>query len=169
MRYKRENVILVGIIPGPREPKSINSFLKPLVDELLLLWNGKILSVNTSTGIKDEFVRAALLCVSCDLPAAQKTCGFLGHSANLSCSKCFKKSPGEVVNKDYSGFDHSSWEKTNNTQHRRAVEQIKKCKKQKLVEVKWRQSLVAGILACLTFHILMPQGCFALIQCIICF
>ena len=26
LRYKRENVILVGIIPGPREPKSINSF-----------------------------------------------------------------------------------------------------------------------------------------------
>ena len=67
LHYKCENVILVGIIPGPHEPKSINSFLKPLVDEPLILWSGKIFPVNTSTGIKDG---APLLCVSCDLPAA---------------------------------------------------------------------------------------------------
>ena len=34
-RYKQENIILVGIIPGPKEPKfNINSYLSPLVDEL---------------------------------------------------------------------------------------------------------------------------------------
>ena len=38
LRYKRENVILIGIIPGPREPEDLNPFLKPLVDELLELW-----------------------------------------------------------------------------------------------------------------------------------
>ena len=37
-RYKMENVILVGCIPCPKEPKgNINAFLKPLVDELLEL------------------------------------------------------------------------------------------------------------------------------------
>lgn len=36
--YKRENVILIGVIPGPEEPKhDINSFL-PMVNELLDLW-----------------------------------------------------------------------------------------------------------------------------------
>ena len=31
-RYKVENVILVGCIPGPKEPKgNINAFLKPLI------------------------------------------------------------------------------------------------------------------------------------------
>ena len=41
IRYKRENVILLGIIPGPHEPKyDINSFLKPLVDELQQFWVG---------------------------------------------------------------------------------------------------------------------------------
>ena len=31
-RYKPENIILVGIIPGPNEPKlNINSFLTPLI------------------------------------------------------------------------------------------------------------------------------------------
>ena len=35
LRCKQENVILVGIIPGPKEPKlTINSYLAPLVDEL---------------------------------------------------------------------------------------------------------------------------------------
>ena len=34
-RYKPENIILVGIIPGPSEPKlSINSYLALLVIEL---------------------------------------------------------------------------------------------------------------------------------------
>lgn len=39
-RYRKENVISVGIIPGPHEPsKSVNTFLKALVDELNDLWN----------------------------------------------------------------------------------------------------------------------------------
>ena len=35
MRYKRENVILCGLIPGPKEPHNVKAFLKPLVTELL--------------------------------------------------------------------------------------------------------------------------------------
>ena len=38
---KRENTILVGLIPGPHEPShDINTFLKPLVDDLLKFWDG---------------------------------------------------------------------------------------------------------------------------------
>jgi len=41
VRYKRENVILIGLIPGPKEPPlTINSYLTPLVSKLLKLWNG---------------------------------------------------------------------------------------------------------------------------------
>ena len=35
------------------------------------------------------------------MPAGQKVCGFLGHSASLDCNKCFKKFPGSVGSKDY--------------------------------------------------------------------
>jgi hypothetical protein len=43
-RFKRENVILVGIIPGPSEPPlNINTYLSPLVDELLVLWNDGVM------------------------------------------------------------------------------------------------------------------------------
>ena len=39
--YKLENVIIVGVLPGPNEPKKhMNSYLLPLIDELLELWNG---------------------------------------------------------------------------------------------------------------------------------
>ena len=38
-RYKPENIILVGIIPGPNEPKlNINLFLIPLVLNLKEAW-----------------------------------------------------------------------------------------------------------------------------------
>ena len=39
VRFKRENVILVGVIPALKsKPSSLNTFLKPLVDELRILW-----------------------------------------------------------------------------------------------------------------------------------
>ena len=48
-RFKPENLIVVGIIPGPKDPKHyINSFLQPLVDDLIDLWDGVILDTNIS-------------------------------------------------------------------------------------------------------------------------
>ena len=72
-RYKIENVIIVVVLPGPKEPKKhMNSYLKPLVDELLQLWKGTYL---TAPGVFVP-IRCALLCVSCDLPATRKVCSF---------------------------------------------------------------------------------------------
>lgn len=85
VRFKRENVILFGLIPGPSEPSlTVNTYL---VSDLLSLWDGVLLSV-PGTNTKFNF-RCALLGVSCDLPAGRKTCGFLSHSANLGCSRCY--------------------------------------------------------------------------------
>ena len=40
IRFKRKNIIIVGLIPGPKEPsKIINSYLFPLVCELNSLWD----------------------------------------------------------------------------------------------------------------------------------
>ena len=39
-RFKKENVLTVGILPGPHEPKlNMNTFLDPLVSELIQLQN----------------------------------------------------------------------------------------------------------------------------------
>ena len=123
-------MILIGIIPGPHEPKDLNPFLKPLVDELLVFWEGIKLYVQRESCCEEQVVRCAILCVSCDLPAGRKTCGFLGHSATLGCSKCLKKFPGEVSNKHYSRFSRELWGKRSNLQHRQAVTRIKQCKTQ---------------------------------------
>ena len=80
-RFKPENVIIVGIIPGPKEPKgNINSFLKPLVDELIDFWDGVIIADTLLLGGMFK-VRVALLALCCDVPAARKCEGFAGHSA----------------------------------------------------------------------------------------
>lgn len=78
IRFNPENVIIVGIIPGPKEPELvINSFLKPFVDELLLFWDGVYLKENQ----EDTLYRFALLGTSSDLPATRKCCGFLSFNA----------------------------------------------------------------------------------------
>ena len=80
-RFKPENVILVGIIPGPKEPKGdINSFLKPLVDELIDFWDGVIIEDSCLPGGMLK-LRVALLALCCDVPATRKCGGFAGHSA----------------------------------------------------------------------------------------
>lgn len=37
-RFKRENITVVGIIPGPGEPSSLNPYFVPFVSELKELW-----------------------------------------------------------------------------------------------------------------------------------
>ena len=93
LRFKIENVLLVGVVPGPKEPKgSINSFLGPMVKELLELWHGCYLGNIPFR----RFVRAALLCVSCDVPAVRKVAGFVGHGGLRGCSRCLKVFPMHV-------------------------------------------------------------------------
>ena len=91
VRFKRENVILVGILPGLSEPKrDINTYMEPLVEEMEDLWSSVRLSVNSCAFPSSIIVRCALLCVACDLPAGRKLCVFLSHSAKHGCSKCLK-------------------------------------------------------------------------------
>lgn len=70
-RFKQENTILVGLIPGPHEPShDINTFLKPLVDDLLKFWCGVQMRIASTNSTK--MIKCALMCVSCDLPAGRK-------------------------------------------------------------------------------------------------
>ena len=108
IRFKRENVVLLGLIPGPSEPPlNINTYLTPFVVDLLALWQGvPFLMADKST----VTIRCALLCVACDLPAGRKVCGFLNHTANLGCSKCYCAFCTGIFGKScYAGFDRSVW------------------------------------------------------------
>ena len=90
LRFKTENIILVAVLPGPNEPdaEGLCHLMRPIVDELLKLWTD---GVEVTVGKQLLTVKAALLCVAADLPAARKLCGFLGHGAKLGCSKCTKE------------------------------------------------------------------------------
>jgi hypothetical protein len=71
IRYLRENMILVGLVPGGTESKGLQQFAKPMVDELLQLWE--------PDNSLDR--RVAVLLVACDVPAARKLGGFSGCTA----------------------------------------------------------------------------------------
>ena len=108
IRYNQENILICGLIPGPKEPPlNINSFLEPLVNDLLQLWRG----IDILLPIGNIAVRGALLCVSCDSPAMRKAAGFLSHTAVKGCFKCNKLFPTESFGEkpDYSGFDRQNW------------------------------------------------------------
>ena len=117
LRYKQENIILVGLIRAANEPHhDLNSFLKPLVEDLLKFWDGIELYVASMKYQKQ--IRCALLCVACDLPVGKKFSGFLGYNAHLGCSRCYKRFSGTVGSMDYSGFDRSTWKCRSSSQHR---------------------------------------------------
>lgn len=88
IRFKRENIVIVGIIPGPSEPSlTLNTILTPLVSELLDFWDGVKLKLPNG---KNVTFKCALLGVSCDLPAGRKVTGFLSYNANYGCPRCYQ-------------------------------------------------------------------------------
>lgn len=106
LRYCNGNTFVVGLLPGPHEPKlHMNSFLENIVRELLLLWKG--VRMQTPEGEKE--IKAVLLCVACDTPASRKIGGFMGHAALKGCSRCLKSFPTKNFGEksDYSGFNRS--------------------------------------------------------------
>ncbi len=108
LRYRPENICLFAIIPGPKEPElhQMNHLLRPLVDELLVLWRHGIMFTTTSTPV---FVRAAVIPLVCDLPALRKAAGFMGHMAKHFCSFC-KLSKKQINNLDRDSWERLSWE-----------------------------------------------------------
>lgn len=77
-RYLRKNIILIGIIPNMKKEPSTNTFIEPLVDELMQSWRGEM-TMNTHLSQEIEVpVKIMLLLVGCDIPACRKLCGFLG-------------------------------------------------------------------------------------------
>ena len=105
LRFKMENVFLLGIVPGPQEPSThqVNHLLRPLVDDLLLLWNSGIFLTRTARYPFGRLVRGALVPVICDLPAARRVAGLGGHSSGHFCSECLLKLA------DINNLDSHTW------------------------------------------------------------
>ena len=86
-RFKKHNLLLCGIIPGPKNPQDIQSFLRPIVDELKELAAGidNVYDAFTKTHFT---LRAHLVLVTADLPAMAKTMGISGHGSYNHCRFC---------------------------------------------------------------------------------
>ena len=147
-RFKIKYTILVGIIPGPREPSlTINTLLSPFVSDLLDLWKG--VSLKVPGGGFAEF-RYALLGVSCDIPAGRKVCRFLGHSANLGCTRCLQNVSSDTSPRDYSNFNRDSWPKRTNQKHRLDVQRVMSCtnrirRSEKKIELGCRYTVILDL------------------------
>jgi len=86
IRFKPENVLIAGIIPGPKEASltEMNSYLRPFVKELKLLWSDGFTMKHKGENIT---IHAALLATLCDISTTAKFGGFLGHSSKHACWK----------------------------------------------------------------------------------
>ncbi|KAJ8315783.1 hypothetical protein KUTeg_007933, partial [Tegillarca granosa] len=125
IRYKFENVIVVGLIPTlKKEPSDLSPFLSPVMKELKALWKG--VSLKTSLSSVALTIRAALVCVACDIPAARKVCGFKSHSAVLGCHRCFKNFPAASfgAKRNYSGFDRQNWKLRSKQLHNKYARRV---------------------------------------------
>ncbi|CAB4444917.1 unnamed protein product [Rhizophagus irregularis] len=107
MRFKRKNMLVLGLLPGPNEVSlhQINHYLAPIVNELVLLWDGVTFN-NTFEYQEPRKIRAALILISCNIPAARKICGHI--SALLSCYRCEKKANYENHKHNFAGMDNMS-------------------------------------------------------------
>ncbi|POW08127.1 hypothetical protein PSTT_07764 [Puccinia striiformis] len=114
LRYRPENIFLVGIAPGPREPslEQTNFILKPVVDQLRMCWSPGVYLSKTLQRPKGRLVSAALLPFFADLPALRRSLGFASHSAKRMCSSCLL--PKSEIN----NIDPKTWPLRTLEEHR---------------------------------------------------
>ncbi|MBW0540919.1 hypothetical protein O181_080634 [Austropuccinia psidii MF-1] len=82
-RLKPENVYVLGMIPGLKEPTALQltSILLPLIKELKELRKDYLFSP-TSTGPSGSFIHVAILTPIVEVVAMHKLTGFISHSRN---------------------------------------------------------------------------------------
>src|SRR5260363_369415 len=109
LRFKPQNILTLALLPGPKEVKShhINHYLSPLVNQLSELWNGVEIPTNESPMGKK--IKCAVICYSCDIPAARKLCGQI--SARIACFQCEKHAQFDARHQsNFGGFsDMDNW------------------------------------------------------------
>lgn len=117
LRYLPENLFLVGIAPGPKEPslEQSNHILSPVVTQLQSLWDEGLFLNQTPSHPNGRHIRAALLVVIADIPALRGALGFASHNATNFCSFCF------LTIQEIDNLDQSSWRKRTSSHHQRVA------------------------------------------------
>lgn len=84
-RYKKENILVTLVIPGPRKPFDIHSFLCPIYKDLILLENQGVVVESLNSSIH---FTATLEVVIEDIPGCADLCYHVGHMAYFGCRLC---------------------------------------------------------------------------------
>ncbi|PIL32951.1 hypothetical protein GSI_05069 [Ganoderma sinense ZZ0214-1] len=86
IRTHLDNILGLGVIPGPKKPVDFDSFLWPVVREFLRLSIG----VHAYDSLKDAFfaLRAYLILVFGDMPAISMVMRMKGHNGACPCRMC---------------------------------------------------------------------------------
>ena len=115
VRYKRENIYLAGVLPGPKAPslQEVNHYIAPLVPELLQLWEHGITYTRTALHPQGRIARGLLVPVVADLGAVRKTTGHGSHSSTYFCSFC------QLKKSDINQIDPTRWPRRDCKEFRR--------------------------------------------------
>ena len=113
LRYKPENLFLVGLIPGPREPsrEQINHILRPIISKLIVSWSQGTWFTRTPKYARGRLVRNAISESVNDLQASKKVNGCAAWPAKYFCSFCM------IQKSDMNNIDWTSWELRNHRTH----------------------------------------------------
>ena len=86
VRFHADNILSLGVIPGPKKPHDWDSFAWPLIQELLELQVG----IHTYDKLADEFfaLHAYLILVFGDIPAVSMLMRMKGHNGLSPCRMC---------------------------------------------------------------------------------
>lgn len=93
-RFKKENIILVGLWFGDEKPEP-NMYLLPIYNEVIELRNG--IEIETPDIQNPINVKAWIICGTCDLPAKALFLNMKQYNGKFGCHKC--KQPGERLEK----------------------------------------------------------------------
>ena len=114
-RDLKQNMILVGVIPGPKEPPltAINNYLAPMVNDLKMLLEGVLMKMVMQDGsIQHNNVKACLYSVSSDLPATKKLAASMSFNSGYGCHLCktfFPGLDGPGNKRNYCNWDCDEW------------------------------------------------------------
>lgn len=86
VRFRLENLLCLGVIPGPHSPKDVSTFLRPLIDELEDLARG--VPAFDSRCQRPFALHAYLLACFGDMPAVAKLMCMKGHNGKHPCRAC---------------------------------------------------------------------------------
>ena len=93
-RYRASNSVLSAFVPGTHDSLYFDTFLFPLVEDILTLQNGiRVPCVDA----KIRRLQAFLFAVTADWPASSKVSGFCGHGCTHPCRCCHKSSRNRAL------------------------------------------------------------------------